>query len=47
MKLTENLAILAGTYLLALAILTFGNMNRFVVALLPCLALGLGLIIRK
>jgi len=43
----NNVVILGGTYLLALLILNFGNMNPVVVALLPCLAFVLTLITRR
>jgi hypothetical protein len=52
MKMSEmgkpsNLLILAATYVFALAILKFGDMNPLVVALMPCLALSLSIITRR
>ena len=47
LSVSDNLLILGGTYVLALAILEFGSMNPYVVALMPCLALTLTILTRK
>jgi hypothetical protein len=44
---SHNLFILLSTYVIALAILSFGDMQPFVVALMPCLAFVLSLLIRR